>query len=617
MLAPLRGNPVWQSRVGLAFVLLASALYGYLFFDRGWIPHDDGTLALGAERFLSGEMPHRDFDESYTGGLTLLHAVAFRIFGTNLVSLRLVLFLFFLPFVAALYGIALRLVSPAVAALVTLLCVAWSVPNYFASLPSWYNLFFATFGGLALIRHVETGRARWLFLAGLCAGVSVLFKIVGLYFVAAALFFLAFRETGLWAKRRAGGAGLTTFFLVKAGGCAFFFSSLFYLVRQRLAPMELLHYLLPTVALVGLLLVDEWKRGGGPFADRLAGLLRLVAPFLVGAALPAGFFVAPYAAAGALGDLARGVFLQPQKQIATATFGLPSFRALLPALPYALLLLFPRAVPSRLERRLSLAVSLLLAGLLALAFLPGVYRAIWDSARSLAPIATLAGCIALARGDVALDVSGRKRQIVFLLLSLTAFVSLVQFPYAAPIYFCYVAPLAALAITAIVTSDPGAPRALHGAVLAFYLLFAVLFLNSGYIFNLGYRYERYVADGRLKLDRGGLRLPEHEARKYEHLVAAIEEHSGGGEIYAGPDCPQVYFLSGRRNPTRSFFEFLGDYRARAESLLPLLEARQTRLLVLNRVPDFSLHPDLDLVAVLKTRYPRWTTIGEFVVMWKE
>ena len=53
------------------------------------------TVALGAERFLSGEMPHRDYDEAYSGGLTLLHAIAFRIFGTNLVSLRLVLFLFF------------------------------------------------------------------------------------------------------------------------------------------------------------------------------------------------------------------------------------------------------------------------------------------------------------------------------------------------------------------------------------------------------------------------------------------------------------------------------------------------------------------------------------------
>src|SRR5687767_13953379 len=201
MLAPFRGSSARQTRIGLIIVLLASAAYGSFFFDRGWIPHDDGTVALGAERLLSGEMPHRDYDEAYTGGLTVLHAIAFRIFGTNLVSLRLVLFLFFLAFVAALYGIARRLVNPAAAVLVTLLGVVWSLPNYFASLPSWYNLFFATFGVLALTRHLETGRPRWLFLAGLFAGASILFKIVGLYFIAAALLFLAFRETTLGAER--------------------------------------------------------------------------------------------------------------------------------------------------------------------------------------------------------------------------------------------------------------------------------------------------------------------------------------------------------------------------------------------------------------------------------
>lgn len=597
--------------------MLASALYGALFFDRGWIPHDEGTIALGVERFLSGEMPHRDYNEAYTGGLTLLHAAAFRAFGTNLLSMRLVLLVFTVGFAAALYGIARRLVPPAAAVVVTFLGVAWSVPNYFASLPSWYNLFFATFGGLALVRHVETRRVRWLFLAGLCAGVSILFKIVGLYFIAAALLFLAFEESAAAGKVHAGGPRMTAFFLLKAVGCAVFLSSLVLLLRQRLGPMEAFHHLLPAVALVAVLLADEWKVGDGALRDRLVGVMRRIAPFLAGAILPVALFVVPYAATGAVDDLVRGVLVQPQKQIATATLDLPPLWALLPAAPLAFLLTFPRAIPRRIERRLVLAISLLLAVFLALAYVPAVYKGIWFSARSLAPVAVLAGCLALARGRVAEDASGRRRPLVFLMLSLTALVSLVQFPYAAPIYFCYVAPLVALAIAAVVSADREAPRALHGAVLGFYLLFAVLFLNTGYVFNLGYRYERYVADGRLDLPRGGLRLPDNEAEKYEYLVATIDQHSGGGEIYAGPDAPEVYFLSGRRNPTRSFFEFLGEYSARAESLVPLLEARKTRLVVLNRHPDFSPQPDLDLVLALRARYPKWSFIGEFLVMWKD
>src|SRR4029079_12822922 len=105
--------------------------------DRGWIAHDDGAMAQMAERVLNGELPHRDFDEIYTGGLSFLYAASFKIFGIGLITIRIVLFTFFLAFVPAIYAIALRFTGPAMAALVTLVSVVWSVPNYFAGLPSW------------------------------------------------------------------------------------------------------------------------------------------------------------------------------------------------------------------------------------------------------------------------------------------------------------------------------------------------------------------------------------------------------------------------------------------------------------------------------------------------
>ncbi len=173
---------------------ILSGVYAAGFLDRGWFPSDEGLLAQSAERVLGGEMPHRDYHEVYTGGLAYLHALAFRLLGVKLLSLRWLLFLSFLLFVPAVYAIAVRMVSPVIAGLVTLLLVAWSVPNYFASLPSWYNLFLATFGVLAVLRHVDTGKSSWLFVAGLCGGLSILIKIVGLYYVAAAFFFLIYRE---------------------------------------------------------------------------------------------------------------------------------------------------------------------------------------------------------------------------------------------------------------------------------------------------------------------------------------------------------------------------------------------------------------------------------------
>jgi hypothetical protein len=72
-----------------------------------------------------GELPHRDFDLGYTGGQSYLNAFALWLLGTNLATLRIVLFIFFLAWVPAVY--ASRFVSPLGAGAATLLAVAWSV----------------------------------------------------------------------------------------------------------------------------------------------------------------------------------------------------------------------------------------------------------------------------------------------------------------------------------------------------------------------------------------------------------------------------------------------------------------------------------------------------------
>jgi hypothetical protein len=164
----------------LLTVWFAACVYLSMHATKDWIPHDEGLLAQSAERVLAGELPHRDYDEPYTGGLTSLHALAFRLLGPNLVSLRITLLVAALLAIPVIYYLAVHAVSRWNAALVTAGCVLWSVPNYFASMPSWYNLFLGIAGVAALFRFVETRRWRWVFLAGVCAGCSVLIKIVGL-----------------------------------------------------------------------------------------------------------------------------------------------------------------------------------------------------------------------------------------------------------------------------------------------------------------------------------------------------------------------------------------------------------------------------------------------------
>ena len=141
--------------------------------DRGWVSHDEGLIGQTAERVLAGELPHRDFDDVYTGGLAYVNAGAMWAFGVNVRSPRIVLIVAFLLCVPALFYAATRFGSPIAAALTTLAAVAWSLPNYIASLPSWYNLMFAALGAAALLRFVEVGNRRWLFIAGICGGLML------------------------------------------------------------------------------------------------------------------------------------------------------------------------------------------------------------------------------------------------------------------------------------------------------------------------------------------------------------------------------------------------------------------------------------------------------------
>ena len=77
---------------------------------------------------------------------------------------------------------------------ISVLGVAWSVPNYQAAMPSWYLLFLGTLGTLALSKYVTQTEMRWLILAALFPGTSFLFKSVGVYFIAGALFFSFLRS---------------------------------------------------------------------------------------------------------------------------------------------------------------------------------------------------------------------------------------------------------------------------------------------------------------------------------------------------------------------------------------------------------------------------------------
>jgi hypothetical protein len=588
----------------LGFVWIVSAAYVWHGLDRGWIPHDEGTLAQSAERVLDGELPHRDFDEVYTGALSFLNAAAFRVFGTTLRSLRLPLFCVFLLWVPALYYVATRFAAPPLAGVVTALGTAWSLPQYTAAMPSWYNLFLATFGTAALLRHIETGRRRWLFAAGVAGGVSCLIKIVGLFYIAAVLTFLVYRggeRTLVDSTPSRQGRRWGAYPIAIGAGLAGFVGLLVWLVRGQLAVPEIVHFVLPGAALAAFVTWEcaSAEQGG---VERWATLLRLVAPFAVGVAIPIALFVIPYLRAGAVAELWGGVFITPLRRLDFAASGLPSAATLLGALPVAMLLgLVPLSrVPAR---RVWLAV--LLVALIAFFILSR--HAVWHTIRPLVPLTVIAGVWSLVRHREVL--SPLRRQQVLLVLSVTALWSLVQFPFARPIYFFYVAPVAAIAVLAVVKARPSHPNALPfplpSSVLGLYLLFAVV--------NTHPNREPSVP---LTSARGGLVVGARDAARYDSLVGLLQAHASGGYVYAAPDCPEVAFLAGLRNPTRTIWEFLSDTAGRTERVLAALDEHAVTAVVIKQLPPFSGALPTDLLDSLASRYPRQAVLDRFVVRWR-
>jgi hypothetical protein len=609
-----------QGWMVLLLVWVMCGVYSAALLKRGWVPHDEGTLGQGAMRVLEGQLPHRDFDDVYTGGLNYLNAMTFRVLGTNLAAPRIVLFAVFLTWIPAVYSIASRFARPIGAGAVTLLAAAWSIPNYSAAVPSWYNLFFATFGTLAVLRYLDTEHSLWLFLAGACGGVSFLFKVSGLYFIAGVLLFLAFRERGAnGSEPQPGKSSMYSVFVI--GALAAFVAALLVVIRQRVSFVALLEFVAPGAALALLCMWRELRRNKVEgAARRFLALGRMVFPFLAGAVLPVLLFLVPYFRSGATSDFIQGVFILPSRRFEFAArkpFGFgPNKIAATLALAGLLVAAYRGRGRSWIAR---LIVTAALVTVLATAKShPGTFASTWTPLTILLPLAVLAAVVVLASYSRAGGIPFSRQQEVFLLMSVAAVCSLIQLPFAVGIYFCYVAPLVLLALLALFSTAEHPSRFLLGSVLAFYLAFVVFLVTPGFIYIMGNYYQPDPQTQRLNLARGGgLRVSPQEAGEYEQLIPLVQQHAGASDfIYAGPDCPEVYFLAEKHNPTRTLFDFFDEPAGHTARILAAIEAHHVEVVAILVRPEFSPPMSPELVSELRREFPNSTDVGRFEVRWR-
>jgi hypothetical protein len=605
-------------RLIFATVLLLSALYAAKGLMRGWFPWDEGIFGQSAEAVLRGELPHRDYVEIYTGGLSYLNALSFRLFGTNLGSMRYMLFLFFLPWVPAFYYAVRRFVSAPVAGAVTLLAVAWSLPNWPAPMPSWYNLFFATFGLALLLRYIESPKPYLLLAAGLCGGISCVFKVSGLYFIAAALLFFLFRQQTVLTTKTVN-APETAIYRIFVTVSVLTYETMVFLVLRNVAnSATYVYFWLPNLAIGAVILFFEFYRSDDR-GHSFSLLFRELTPFAIGVFLPIGAFLIRYALAGDLLQPFRGISGSVEEH-----------------------LLFVNSKPSVMKFFLGLSVNLLLGALVFLAgsrvakaagilFWVGtpfvlylartnlyVDRAVWGTIWPFLAVVVVAGTVLLGYWTTGASLDLVERQKLFLVLSVCATANLIQFPFSAASYYCHVVPFAFLAATALLSYLQSPPRwALSGA-LCFCFLYIALDVTPGFVPNMG---QQCVPDRQIStlgLPRAGaLRVDPKFRPMYDDLSTIIRKHVRGQYTFAMPSCPEVYFLNGLQDATQKLFQtpYLPSERTRV--VMSALREHDVNLVVLknNEIPFGATVPS-DLRASLEQEFPNRELDGPFEVRWK-
>ena len=210
-----------------------------------------------------------------------------------------------------------------------------------------------------------------------------------------------------------------------------------------------------------------------------------------------------------------------------------------------------------------------------------------------------------------------RRDIVFLLVALVALLSLVQFPFGIPLYYCYVAPLVALAAVAVVSVGPRRDQWVVCVLLAAFALYGAAYLDRA---SFGTLSDRFVRDRQVEVldtSRASIRILPSEAAATRRIVALLRRHSRGSYIFAGPDMPQVYFLTDRDNPTRSLFDFLDTTdSARGSTLLRTLREKRVSAIAVNTAPIHSDPLDSTTSRRLATMYPNHARVGAVDVRWR-
>jgi hypothetical protein len=591
----------WSHRIALLVTLAATIIYLSTMGSQGWIAHDEGLLAHSAERVLTGEIPHIDFQDPYTGGLSYWHAKVFSVLGTSLTSLRTMLITVASMAVIAWFLIAARFLPPVSASVVTLVCLVWSFPNYFAALPSWYNLMFASWTMWAILKYSEELKPRFLVVAAFTIGLSILCKITGIYALAATFFAVHFihlnQDPASDAVAKHSKYNSRQLIIGTALLGVSYCTLLFLLIGSRGSISHLALFCLPgTILMVVIFRQSQIAKTHSTSVSQL-GLHALLIIAVIHVVLIV--FCYGYFNRGAIAELLQGVIFLPTARLTGVTFSPPSPSWLLLTIPLGLLIYYDRKILKAAKMPVVITVVVIGTILIALGDIPLVYRIAFRSGHLLLPVIVTVGSIILIKSRTDF-ISKAIRNRLFILLMFAAALSLMQYPYSSGIYFCYTSPFSILAVAAIVARTKKYDRQLWGSIAIIAGIFAVVWINFSNPRTVGVFHQRAGKMVTLDLPRGGIKIPTDSYDEIKPTIDYLQQHSQPDDyILAGPDCPQFYFLANRNNPTPQFYDLfqasvirgwkweLGYTTTVEQELKIAIKNRDIKLVVINTNPEFS------------------------------
>lgn len=559
-----------RETVLLAAVALVALAVVMHFFDRFWLPADEGVYAYVAERIIDGDVPYRDVQDLHAGYVQLVNAAAFALMGIDLVSLRYPLALATV-LQAVLVFVLLRSSGLLVAVSGGLAAAALTFIQFLNPTANWYALFVAVLATMAL---ASPSRSAW--------------RVVAIGFLLGALFLVRQLTGVLFAM------GALTYLLLEAHAAAPAFARRAVLARSLIAVMALglAGYLVAKVEMFAALLYGLWPLLILAWAlthlrppDR--AVARLIGWLLSGSLLAAAPLLVYVCVNGAFSAWLRDSFITANRLSRLDFLSTPGYLDLLELAAGNVRHPVNAVAAANGLFWVCLVLAPPVVGILTLRYLSQVMRR--PSPRPVHPLPIT-----------------------------VPFFALVSVHYQIPIYLFFSAAPLLWALLWHAGERSAFARSTAAATVLALSVVGLLWqagqpLSRGWAGVVSGRTVALAATG--TLPKASLRMETEDYDTYRSLLAAINRYAGPADrLLTAPQNPELYFLSGRRPPVKFFSTAIGlrgegDVRDAAA----VLRADPPAVIVRRPADKYNTTLGDALLASVLVDYERVETVADFEV----